>query len=70
MATDEELMAMKHKENEECLNRLQDFVQKKIVPIDPDFIIGRLGTVDLAIEYYIGLLEIEIAELKKQKNGN
>lgn len=61
----------KQKENDRCLNELQKICQKKIVPTDPVFVIGKLGTIDLAIEYYIDKLELEIKQLKKQlNNGN
>ena len=61
-----QLIERKHKENEECLNSLQEIVQKKIVPIDPVFVVGKLKTIDSAITYYIEKLESEIKELKNE----
>lgn len=65
----EEQLARKHKDNEDCLNKLQELVQEKIVPIDPVLIIGKLHTIDKAIKYYIELLETENRELKKNSSN-
>lgn len=74
MATEEELMARKHRENEECLDRLQDIVQEKIVPLDPIHVMGKLGTIDKAVAYYIEIAEQRnktltelVTKLEKQK---
>lgn len=65
----EEQLAKKHKDNEDCLDRLQALVQEKIIPIDPALVIGKLQTIDKAIKYYIELLETENRELKKNSSN-
>lgn len=57
MTPEEGAIARKRKEDEECLERIQQLVQEKIVPIDPSFVIGTLGKIDLAVDYYIELAE-------------
>ncbi len=61
---DKKLIEQKYREEEACINRLMEFVQEKIVPIDPPLVIGRLRTVDAAIIFYIDRLEEEIRNLK------
>ncbi len=59
-----ELIKRAREEERECLQRISDFVQERIVPKDFVFYIVHCRTIDVAIEHYINLLEHDIKILK------
>lgn len=54
----------KNIEDSRCFDTLQDFVQEKIVPLDPPLVVGKLQTIDAAILWYFKQQEMEMFVLK------
>ncbi len=65
MTKKDEINKLAREEESRCIKQLSDFVQERIVPVDPVHVVGKLANIADAIIWYIDKLEAENKTARK-----